>query len=122
MRDLRPAAEAVGNNRGVWLCRADRRQQHPLPHCPGYLVVSALEAEIACQTATSGLRNGGVDACLRPKLTVGVEAEDGVLMSVSLHKGIGIDLWRLPIRTSEKFREGECRRGQRGGTWVLRHK
>src|SRR5207248_10574900 len=111
MRDLRPAAETVGDDRRVRRGGTNGRQQYPLAHCPRNLVVPAFEAEIACQTATSGIRDDGLDASLRHQLTVGVEAEDGVLMTVGLHKGIGTNLRRLPIRTSEKFREGECRRG-----------
>ena len=57
VRDLRSAAETVGHyGCGRGRC-PDGGQEHPLPDGPRHLVVSALEAEIACEPAASGVRD-----------------------------------------------------------------
>src|SRR5437763_42931 len=69
--DLGAAAEAVGHHQGVGGLLTDPWHQHSFGAGDGYVVVPALEAEVAGQAAASRVEELGVEPHRRPQLLIG---------------------------------------------------
>ena len=96
--DLGAAAESVGNDQRVGGRGPDGRQQHPLPHRLGHLVVATLEAEVPGQPTAARVRNVSADPGSLHERAVGLEADHRVLMAVRMHERVAADLRRSPAR------------------------
>lgn len=82
--DLGAAAVAVGKDQGGGVGVADGGQQRVLSAGHGDLVVAVLEPEVAGQPAAAGVEDLGVESGAVRDGSVGVEAEDRVLVAVGL--------------------------------------
>jgi hypothetical protein len=83
--DLGSAAEAVGDDRRGGCGVTHGRQQDALSGRVRQRIVAALETEIACESATSGIWIARRDTGGRHHRAVGLEAHDGVLVAMGLH-------------------------------------
>ncbi len=84
--DLRPTAEAVGDDDRVGTGGPHCREQHPLRAGHGHVVVAAFESEVAGQPAATRVEDVDIVRHLPEELLVGTESHDGALMAVGLHQ------------------------------------
>ena len=87
-RDLRPAAEPVGEDRRGLVGRPERGQELQLGDRPRHRLVARLRPEAAGEPAAPGEHGRGLDPGRGHDAGIGVLAQHGLLVAVGLDEGL----------------------------------